>query len=617
MCGIVGFIDPTRMSANTKTLEVLQDTIFHRGPDGAGQYIEGPLAMGMRRLSVIDIAGGDQPLFGNNGRVVAFQNGEIYNHRELRVELENAGYNFVSRSDTEVLVHGYVYWGIEELVRRLDGMYAIAILDRDTGILHLARDRFGEKPLFYTASSGYFAYSSSLLPLSALPWVEMSTNALALDRYLALHFSPGEDTIFTGIRRILPGHRMEVRIATGSFTITPYYKLKLREHSPQNADTRLPLLLEHAVESRLEADVPVGVFLSGGLDSSIVAAIAAQKKSKIATFSMGFSSGRYDESDFAETISRHVGSSHHRLLFDENSFVELLPKVADALDEPIGDQALLPLYWLSARAREYVTVVLSGEGADEVFAGYGYYRQFSIAPSIADRFKRWLGKAPKEAMQLDRLISNTVPVSPSGFPLLTDVSERKLLLGQELLYDASWEASFMSWLDEAYSRMQRANAADMATWLPDNLLVKFDRMTMAHSIEGRAPFLQSDIVEYGLSLRPRNKMNAHESKVMLRKAAHRWIPKEILERPKQGFVLPMKNWLKQWFVLQGDLRRYLQPVRDLGLDHEALYSLVDSDLRAGVNRERLLFAIVLLLEWHVSFQRRRAEISQKLARHLL
>jgi asparagine synthase (glutamine-hydrolysing) len=607
MCGIVGIIDPIEGRVAPQLLESMRDAMIARGPDDAGAYYDGSIGMAMRRLAVIDVATGSQPFFSRGDQIVAFQNGEIYNYRELRLELDQHGYHFISHADTEVLAHGFAEWGIKGLLRRIDGMHAIAILDRRRKELHLARDRFGEKPLFYAHAKGRFAYSSSLLVLAALDWVSEEIDLQSLDRYLALHYVPGNATIFKAIKRVLPGERLVVSIDDPQPHRYRYFTAAL-EDSQEPSDDDLAARIETAVESRLIADVPVGIFLSGGLDSSVLAAVAATKHPGIATFSMGFASPSHDESQYARLVANQIGSDHHHFTFDEESFRSLLPQVASTLDEPVGDQAMLPLFWLCREARRHVTVALSGEGADEVFGGYSYYDNHLSGSSLIARLRSRL--VSTEGLQ-QRLIDNAEPTTPSGFPLLTDAAMRKRLTGGSGSDTDEWEQSLFAWLNQSRDRLQRAAATDIATWLPDDLLVKFDRMSMAHSLEGRAPYLDPKIVDLGLRLPQSQKIDGSISKVALRRVAERWLPKEILSRPKQGFVLPMRRWLAQWFGAQRSVTDYFAERTIPGLDMAAVTSLIETDLLAGVSRERLLFALVLLVEWYKSFIRRRREAASQ------
>ena len=602
MCSIVGLCDRMESRRARQLLARLLATMEARGPDGTGQYIQDDLVMGMRRLAVIDVEGGGQPLLSSDGQVVAFQNGEIYNHADLRRELERCGVGFRTSSDTEVLAHGYAQWGMEGLLEKLDGMYALAILDRRTRRLHLARDRFGEKPLFYSHAGERFAYSSNTTALALLPWVNLDIDPGSVDRYLALHYVPGRRTIFKGIHRLLPGEWLTLSLDTYAVSLETYYCPTLTPVEPV-ASRELLVRIESAVTSRLVADVPVGVFLSGGIDSSIVAAVAAKHHPAIDTFSMGFKDARFDESVHAQTVARAVGSSHHHFTFDETAFHELLPTVVEALDEPNGDQALLPTYWLCREAKRHVTVVLSGEGADELFAGYEYYGAMLTRRSWRFRLKEWIG-GQTAAVPLQWLCQNIQPVTPSGFPLVMDAAGRGRLLGGHMPEPDPWEDSFRSMLAQAGSSLQRATLADVLTWLPDDLLVKLDRMAMANSLEGRAPFLSPALAETALRLPESQRMTAMRSKVALRDVAALLLPQEIVQRRKQGFVLPMGRWLQQWLSRIDSLRSYFDLSHIPAFDAEAAAALVTRELASERPNERLLFALVMLAEWHHSFFRR-------------
>ncbi|WP_199624289.1 asparagine synthase (glutamine-hydrolyzing) [Paenibacillus alkalitolerans] len=611
MCGIVGIIDLEKDSIPVDFLTAMNQVMYNRGPDGEGHFFEKNIGMAMRRLSIIDLEGGWQPFYSRNQEVVAFQNGEIYNYRVLKQELESAGYVFKSHSDTEVLAHGYTHWGFRGMLERVDGMYAIAIYDRSKRELYLARDRFGEKPLYYCYAHGKFAYASDMLALAALPWVTDDINYTAMARYLALHYIPGDTTLFKSISKVLPGQYAVIALDNPVPQLDWYYKLNGKK-AQQRSDDELLKILDAAVESRLIADVPVGVFLSGGLDSSIVAALAARKQPNICTFSMGFDSHSHDESEYASLVAKSIGSEHFNFIFNENSFIDLLPKVAYSLDEPIGDQALLPLFWLCQEARKHVTVALAGEGADEVFAGYGYYRNFLQQKSWKDKLKVWLGRSTDNEELLQCVVNNPVPITPSGFPLLTDIDGRERLLPNLSIRQVdTWETDLMALLNTSSNKLQRASLADLYTWLPDDLLVKFDRMAMVHSLEGRAPFLAPQVVESGLYLSDNQRITRETSKVALRKVATKILPPEILDRPKQGFVLPMRKWISQWFEANGNFETYFRGKTVPGLNVDETIRIIREDMNKGIQRERLLFALIMLVEWYESFMQRKSEVKSR------
>ena len=608
MCGIVGVCDRMEPAQARRLLARMLATMEARGPDGSGQFIEAEIVMGMRRLAVIDVEGGAQPLSSRDGRVVAFQNGEIYNHVELRHELERDGVVFRTASDTEVLAHGYDHWGMDGLLAKIDGMYAMAVLDRRSRQLHLARDRFGEKPLYYSATADRFAYSSNTRALALLPWVDLDIDLGSVDRYLALHYVPGRRTILSGIQRVLPGERLTVSLDSLHIGYEQYYRPPVGPIESVDSRTLLERI-ESAVTSRLVSDVPVGVFLSGGIDSSIVAAVAAQHHPAIDTFSMGFKDARYDESPHAEVVARAIGSSHHHFTFDETAFHELLPTVVETLDEPIGDQALLPTYWLCREAKRHVTVVLSGEGADELFAGYDYYNTMLSRRSWRASLKEWvLGRGSGTGSQ--HLCDNVRPVTQSGFPLVMDSEGRGRLLGGYVCAPDAWESALECVLSQADNSLQRATLADVLTWLPDDLLVKLDRVAMANSLEGRAPFLAPALADVALRLPEGQRMTAAQSKIALREVAALLLPHNIVGRRKHGFILPMARWLQQWLSRVESLRDYFDLHRIKAFDGAAATTLVEQELASERPNERLLFSLVVLAEWHHSFFQRVASDSE-------
>jgi asparagine synthase (glutamine-hydrolysing) len=319
MCGIAGIIDPSEKNLNKVLGQMLQG-MYKRGPDGEGRYHDKGLAIGMRRLSIIDIAGGDQPFYSSDQTIVAFQNGEIYNFKELITELKLLGYNFISQSDTEVIAHGYDAWGARALFKKLDGMFAIAILDKKINKLFLARDKFGEKPLYYSHQKSLkkFAYSSDMRNLTDLLWVEKEISSNALSRYLMLGFTVGEDSIINDVKKILPAHFLTLDLSDLTIKLSCYYLPYLEKiNSEDDNKNKLNKILKKSIDIRLRADVPVGVFLSGGVDSSLVAAMSAKKHPKIDTFSIGFHSDKHDESKYAKEVARYIGSNHHHFMFDE------------------------------------------------------------------------------------------------------------------------------------------------------------------------------------------------------------------------------------------------------------------------------------------------------------
>ncbi|MCO4755564.1 MAG: asparagine synthase (glutamine-hydrolyzing) [Bacteriovoracaceae bacterium] len=577
MCGIAGIIDSSDKNL-IGHLEGMLERIYKRGPDGKGTHFQEGMALGMRRLSIIDLEGGQQPFYSAKNTVVAFQNGEIYNFLELTQELKDLGYKFSSHSDTEVIAHGYDAWGARKLFQKLDGMFAIAILDKKSNKLILGRDRFGEKPLYYScdSESKQFAYSSDLRALSDLPWVTDKISTTALSRYLMLGFTVGEQSIFEDVKKVLPSHFMSLDLNSFKIKHECYYLPDLEEKPKKGLKTQLDKILNESIDIRLRADVPVGVFLSGGVDSSLVAAISAKKHPKIDTFSIGFHSDEHDESRYAKEVAKHIKSKHHHFMFDEESFVDLLPKVVSELDEPMADQACLPTYWLSEEARKHVTVVLSGEGADEVFGGYSYFTY----------------QNPKL-----KLVDNEQGTTPSGFPLLMSVESCKHFMTEGFDKESTDEEKIFDWIETGRSDLQKSMVTDLTTWLPDDLLVKLDRMAMAHSLEGRAPYLSGNLVDFSMGLTDSNWIENEEYKVLLRDVAREYLPESIFNRPKQGFVLPMDDWIIGWFEKES-VSEFFNKREIAEINTARVVEWVEGQLKLDQFNQRLIYSLIVLYLWN-------------------
>lgn len=582
MCGIVGIIDKSDKNIKLNIKNML-DAIYKRGPDGEGSYSEAGIELAMRRLSIIDLDGGQQPFYSNNKSVIAFQNGEIYNHIELKEELEKLGYEFISHSDTEVLAHGYAAWGIRKLLQKLEGMYAVSILDKEVNKLYLGRDRFGEKPLYYSIrkETKQFTYSSDMRTIANLDWVDNELSGTALSRYLMLGFTTGEESIVESIKKILPAHYMSIDVDSLEMQLSCYYLPNTYSNNTINEDKKETLhqKLNDSIDLRLRSDVPVGVFLSGGIDSSLVAAITTKKHEKVDTFSIGFHSDRYDESKYAKEVAKHIGSTHHHFMFDEDSFVDLLPIVVSELDEPLADQACLPTYWLSKEAKKHVTVVLSGEGADEIFGGYSYYKHF------------------EKENNLTTLVENENNITPSGFPLLMSIDSCKSFMNINFKDETTYEKQLFDWLDIEGDGIKKAMAADLTTWLPDDLLVKLDRMAMANSLEGRTPYLSHHLVDFSYGLSQNDWIKGEEYKVLLREVAKEYLPSSIFNRPKQGFVLPMDEWIVRWFKKES-VKDFFSSREIKELNTNKIISWIENELRNPIFNQRLIFAFVMLYEWY-------------------
>ncbi|MGH7411997.1 MAG: asparagine synthase (glutamine-hydrolyzing) [Candidatus Methylomirabilis sp.] len=604
MCGIIGIINSDGRLGE-RELASLNDTMRLRGPDGTGLFWEGQSGIAMRRLAIIDLAGGQQPIFSEDRNVVVVMNGEIYNYPALREDLIAAGHHFSTRSDTETLVHGYEEFGIDGLLERIDGMYAFAIWDRPRRRIFLARDRFGEKPLYIAGEGATILFGSQLLTVVAGLRQTPPISAEALQLYWALHFVPGDGTIFQGVRRVRPAEAYEFDVGSGN-ELRRWRYWRLREHRQRRPDPgEMAQLLEQAVHSRLIADVPVGVFLSGGLDSSLVASLAAQHVPRIQTFSIGFDSPRHDESGYAWEVADYIGATHHHVMFQLNEFRSHIPEVIASMDEPLGDQAMLPLYALAQQASKEVKVVLSGEGADELFAGYSYYGPSAPAPS-----RDWVGRA----LSVGDGANGQQPYfigeherTASGFPTVLPRAVREHLSKRAPAFRSAWHDEFLTDLAAVRDPLRRATLCDILTWLSEDLLMKADKMTMAHSLEGRMPYLAPVLADAAFNLPAEDKLADGSVKVFLRQIAQQHLPSAICGRRKQGWVLPIQKWLTK--DLRDDVVEAIRACKEGLIDRaymEALFVQGHASDGTAIG-ERALYAMMVMVKWLTHADRKVAE----------
>lgn len=568
MCGIAGFVG----RGSRTDIRGMTTALAHRGPDGEGFYEndEEHVFLGHRRLSVRDIKGGAQPMWDSTRETGIVFNGEIYNFLELRAELEAAGAKFqTSHSDTEVLIHGYRHWG-SGLARRLNGMFAFAIMDKTQGRLYLARDRFGEKPLFYAPQKDTFAFSSELNSLEKHSQVQGEISNLGLQKLFAYGYIPAPNTLLQNVFKLPAGHQMTVDLKTLETTITKYWEFRLTPDEgliPANDDElaqQLQDLISQSVARRLVSDVPLGVFLSGGIDSSaILSAAATHSDATVSSFTIGFEEASYDESRYAQIVAEHAGSKHHLKSLNLGNAQHLIPEVLGKLDEPIGDASLLPTYLLSKFTREHVTVALSGDGADELFAGYDPFLALKPAhtyqkyvPDLAHKlFTGFANKMPKSGknMSLDFKLRRTLaglsypeslwaPVwmAPLFPDQMKDFFEEPLPL--EDLYSEAMEI----WdSNPAADRTDRLLRFFTQLYLQNNILTKVDRASMMSSLETRAIFLDNDIVDFCTKLPSHFKMRNGQRKYLLKKALKPLLPEETIRRKKKGFGIPLADWMRK------------------------------------------------------------------------
>jgi asparagine synthase (glutamine-hydrolysing) len=569
MCGIVGEIRLDDRRPDASAVRRMCAALTHRGPDDDGFLDSGAASFGMRRLAIVDIDGGAQPIANEKGDVSVVFNGEIYNSPILRRGLVARGHTLASRSDTEVLVHLYEDLG-SDMLGELRGMFAFAIWDYSKRAALLARDRLGIKPLYYMHDERRLLFGSELKAILRATDSTPGLDPAGLDAYLSHHYIPAPLTIFKGIRKLRPGHLLQVR--DGRVSETRYWQALTpsvpRAVPEQESSAQLRELLEDAVEEHLMSDVPVGVFLSGGIDSSIIAALAARKlREPLRTYSIRFEDAGYDEGPFARAVAVHLGA-HHTEQTVRMDAVGLLPRLVRIYDEPFGDPAALPGYYLAQTAARHVKVCLSGDGGDELFAGYNRYRRalsmrrLDAVPGPMRRAAAWFGSAcvPQylPGHHFLRKLGATAQVRYQmefdGF----DAAGRRGLVSSELssavTEDGSLFEPFMGNRAESMDPLTQLQLADLHEYLPECILAKVDRISMAHSLEVRVPFLDHRVVAQALGLPPALKLRGDRGKWILEEACRDLLPARIFERPKQGFRVPLREWFR------GDLRTHAEQV---------------------------------------------------------
>jgi len=621
MCGIVGILNLDGKPVDANLLARMTDILHHRGPDDQGYFLERNVGFGFRRLSIIDLSGGHQPMTNEDGTIQIVFNGEIYNFRELRNELERSGHIFRTASDTEVIVHGYETWG-NDVVQHLNGMFAFAIWDRSRRRLLLARDRLGIKPLVYCIQGTTLIFASEIKSLLWHPDCDTTVSDRGVFDYFSYLYIPDPETIYQGIRKLQPGELLVVEnehIRTRQYwqpTIGPVRQKQLEDWCEE-----LRQRLREAVQMQLVADVPLGVFLSGGIDSSaITAAMAQAGTEKIRSFTCGFDVSQYDETRFAEQVSQHVGTVHMEFATTAAS-TDLLPKLLWYLDEPLADATIIPTYLLSSLTRRYVKVALSGEGGDEMFGGYTHYQGMALNRRL-DMVPYWLrqglaslvGALPHFASaQLGYLLHRIERVMESSLVPPFEDYVRKVALftpeEQRQLFSSEFQRQLPTFpYLEAFRTVARrsqgqdavaqACLTDLSVYLPGDMLTKVDRMSMACSLEVRVPLLDHTLVEFAQSIPIDLKLRGLQSKYLLREALKPWLPAEILHRPKRGFNPPLDFWLRRNLIDYAAEHRMMETLaesRYFNLSY--VRELADAHTRGRRNYSRQLWALLVFAVW--------------------
>jgi asparagine synthase (glutamine-hydrolysing) len=622
MCGICGQVRWDGLEASRALIEGMCAAQEHRGPDSRGVHIDGGTGLGIQRLRIIDLETGDQPIFNEDGSVAVILNGEIYNFRELRARLERSGHRFRTQSDTEVIVHLYEEEG-SQCVRSLQGMFGLAIWDSKHRRLMLARDRVGKKPLFYSMRGGALSFASELGALLQDSEIPRDLDLEALDTYLALRWIPAPLCVFRAVRKLPPASVLVLE--EGRIAIDRYWELDY-SRAPESTDDRevvseLREQLRSAVRRRMISDVPLGAFLSGGVDSSgVVAAMAEESSRPVRTFSIGFTTDRHDELGKARLVSERFGTDHEELVVTPDA-VQVLPRIVHHYGEPFADSSAIPSFYLAEMASRHVTVALNGDGGDESFAGYSRYVA-NLALHRAARLPQPLrgllsavGHALPSSGRIDSSrsrfarLAHAAALSPpqrhAAYLTQLDLGERMRLYTPEFREHlgpdpAGTEAMERRWIaSTGREPLDRMLDVDVGLYLPDDLLVKMDIATMAHSLEARSPLLDPELMEFAARLPSRFKVRGRQMKVAWRAALRGWIPSEILDAPKQGFTVPVAEWLR------GDLKEQAYDTLldstacDRGyFEPAAVRALLDRHTSGAEDRSQAIWSLMVFELWH-------------------
>lgn len=603
MCGICGFTG--EVIDRNETIHKMTEVITHRGPDSDGFFLDDRISMGFRRLSIIDLEAGSQPIYNEDKSLVLTFNGEIYNYRDLRKELIEAGHKFYTETDSETLIHGFEEWGTD-LLNKLRGMFGFAIYNKKDGSVFIARDFFGIKPMHYTLIDGELVYGSEIKSILCHPKFVKKFNTRALDTYLSFQYAVPPETFFEGVYCLLPGHYMWYR--DGKVETTRYFEARFNPDeslTEEQAVDEIEKVFENSVNAHKIADVEVGCFLSSGVDSSYVSTYFADQK----TFTVGFDFGlKYNEISWAQRLSEKIGVEHHTKIIGSEEFWDAVPKVQYHMDQPLADPSCIALYFVSKLASEYVKVVLSGEGADELFGGYTVYndpRVFKVYQTIVPYcVRRGIYKLVSKLPDIkgrDYLMRATHPLEERfiGNAFMYDMKEK-----QEILKDPSIATRPQDITKKFYDRVKgyddvtKMQYLDINLWMVGDILLKADRMSMANSLELRVPFLDKEVFRVASKLPTRLRVNKHNTKYAMRKAAQRHMPEETAEKEKLGFPVPTRVWLRD--------EKYYNVVKDMFnsdiskkfFKPEQLIAWLDEHYSGKEDNSRKVWTIYVFLVWY-------------------
>ena len=601
MCGICGII---RKGDNKDIIKKMNDRIMHRGPDGEGYYIDGDIAFGHRRLSIIDLSTGDQPIYNEDNSVVTVYNGEIYNYVELRSELESLGHEFKTKSDTEVLVHGYEEWHTD-LPKHLRGMFAFAIYDKNRNEIFLARDNFGIKPLYYAKMNDSFMFASEIKSFLDVPDFKKEFNEEILETYLEFSFVPTNETFFKGVYRLDAGCSLLYK--DEDIKINKYFKLDFKEDTMSFSDAvkNISDVMEDSVKRHLIADVEVGSFLSSGIDSSYIVSLARPHK----TYTVGYENKKYDEINYAKDLADKLGIKNESKIIKKDEYLDAIPKIMYHLDEPTSDPAAISLYFVAKLASRDLKVVLSGEGADEFFGGYNYYREevdYKFYNKIPYGIRHAIGKVAglfPEVRGFNFLVRRGEKLENSYIGVNRNFSEkmaRKVLRKNYELKAIDVTKNVYNEFKD-YSNIDKMQAIDINFWLMKDILLKADRMTMASSIEGRVPFIDKEVFSVASKLPFDYKVTKENTKVALREAAKQVIPTDAYKKKKLGFPVPIREWIKDGAFKEDIEKTINSDVANRYFNVKFLNKLFNEHLSGKKDNYRKIWTVYTFIKWYQVF----------------
>lgn len=601
MCGIVGLVTKKEKE---NTIKLMNDRIKHRGPDGDGYFIDGDVALGHRRLSIIDLSSGDQPMFNEDGSVVTVFNGEIYNYQELKEELKAFGHDFKTKSDTEVLVHGYEEWHTD-LPKHLRGMFAFAIYDKNKNEVFLARDNFGIKPLYFAKMNDTFMFASEIKAFLDVPDFEKIFNESILETYLEFSFVPTNETFFKGVHRLDAGCSLLYK--DGEIKLNKYFKLDFKEEnmSFEDAVKNISDVMKDSVEKHLIADVEVGSFLSSGIDSSYIVSLAKPDK----TYTVGYENKKYDETMYAKDLAEKLGIKNESKIITKEEYLENISKIMYHLDEPTSDPAAISLYFVAKLASKDLKVVLSGEGADEFFGGYNYYREevdYKFYNKLPFCIRHAIGKVASifpEGRGFNFLVRRGEKLENSYIGVNRNFSSKmaKKVLKNNYELEAIHVTKDVYNEFKNYSNIDKMQAIDINFWLMKDILLKADRMTMASSIEGRVPFIDKEVFKVASHLPFDYKVTKENTKVALRAAAKEVIPTEAYKKKKLGFPVPVREWIKEGDFKEEVEKTLTSDVANKYFNTKIINKMFEEHVNGKKDNYRKIWTIYTFIKWYQVF----------------